>query len=446
MIAVRPVPGPRRHSPVGHLIRFRRDPLTFLSQIAREHGDVAHFSVGPQDLYLLNHPDYVRDVLVTHNRNFAKGRALERAKRLLGEGLLTSEGQLHQRQRRLVQPAFHRKRVAGYGAIMVEYADRMRGRWRHGATVDMSHEMMELTLAIVGKTLFNADVEAEADEIGATLTEIMRQFQLQTLPFGELLERLPLPGTKRFLTAKARLDRTIYGMIDNRRRSGEDVGDLLSMLVFAEDTEGDGRGMSDEQIRDEALTLFLAGHETTANALTWTWYLLAQHPEIAARMRSEIDNALSDRLPTADDVPALPYTRMVLAEAMRLYPPAWVIGRRALAEYEVGGYRIPANSIVMMSQWVMHRDARFYADPFRFDPLRWTPEVQNARPRFAYFPFGGGPRLCIGESFAWMEGVLLLATIAQRWQMRLAPGYRPVPQPLITLRPRDGMPMVVERR
>jgi cytochrome P450 len=261
-----------------------------------------------------------------------------------------------------------------------------------------------------------------------------------------LLEMLPLPSNFRFARARARLDETIYRIINVRRATGEDRGDLLSMLLLATDTEGDGTGMSDRQLRDEAMTIFLAGHETTANALTWTWYLLSQHTEVEARLHEEIDAVLQGRLPTAEDFPRLRYTEMVLAESMRLYPPAWAIGRRALADYRIGEYTIPARAIVLMSPYVMHRNPRYYPEPFRFDPERWTAEAREARPKFAYFPFGGGPRVCIGEGFAWMEGVLLIATIAQQWRMRLAPDQKVAPQPMITLRAKNGIRMQMEKR
>jgi cytochrome P450 len=385
-------------------------------------------------------------VLVTHNRKFMKGEGLQRAKRLLGEGLLTSEGEFHLRQRRLAQPAFHRQRIAGYAATMVEYADRACDRWQAGETRDVAREMMRLTLAIAGKTLFDANVEGEADEIGKALTTTFDLFNTLTLPFRQLLERLPLPASKRFLKARERLDATIYRIINERRASGEDRGDLLSMLIAARDEEGDGSGMTDEQLRDEAMTIFLAGHETTANALTWTWYLLSQHPEIEARFHAEVDETLKGALPTAEDFPRLRYTEMVFAEVMRLYPPAWVIGRRALGDHQIDGYKIPARSILLISPYVTHHDARFFPDPFRFDPERWTPEARESRPKFSYFPFGGGPRVCIGESFAWMEGALVLATIARRFRMRLAPGHPVEMRPLVTLRPKHGMRMILESR
>jgi cytochrome P450 len=305
---------------------------------------------------------------------------------------------------------------------------------------------MRLTLAIVGKTLFDTDVESEADEIGAALTAVMELFDFLLLPFSELLEKLPLPHVRRFQKARARLDETIYRIIEERRRSNEDRGDLLSMLLSARDEEGDGGQMNDEQVRDEVMTLFLAGHETTANLMTWTWYLLSQHADVEARLHEELDAVLEGRQPTVEDVPRLRYTEMVVAESMRLYPPAWAIGRLALKDHEVGGYTIPAKALVLLSPYVTHRDERYFPDPTRFDPERWTPEARESRPQFAYFPFGGGTRRCIGEGFAWMEGILLLASLARNWRMRLVPGHRVETLPVITLRPKHGMRMTVEKR
>ena len=440
-------PGPPRRFPGGHILAMRQDPLAFLTRIAREYGDVVRFRLGPNELHLLNRPVFIRDLLVTNAGAFHKGRGLERAKRLLGEGLLTSEDPVHLRQRRMIQPAFHQERIAGYGGVMAEHGERLAARWKNGETRDISTEMSRLTLAIVGRTLFDADVESEADEIGEALTTAVRLFgRTLTLPFFEILDRLPLPGNRRFEKAKARIDATIARLVAERRRGPAGRTDLLSLLVSASDPEGDGQRMTDAQVRDEAVTLFLAGHETTANALTWTWYLLSQNPEAEARLHEEVDAVLQDRIPTVADLPRLAYTEMTLAESMRLYPPAWIVGRRALADYEVGGYAVPARSIVVASQWVTHRDPRYFPDPERFDPERFRPDVKAGRPKFAYFPFGGGPRVCIGEGFAWMEGVLLLATLAQRWRLRLEPGQEIAPAPSITLRPRRGLRMVLERR
>lgn len=431
---------------IGQLLSFRRDPLKFLSSIAREHGDVVHFKLGPQDMYLLNHPDDIRDVLVTNSRNFEKSRGLQMAKKFLGESLLTSEGEFHRRQRRLAQPAFHRQRVNAYADVMSDYATKAAARWSHGETLDVSQEMMRLTLAVVGKTLFDADVESEASEIGAALTDVMQLFKRITNPFSVLLDKLPLPSNLRWLKAKERLDATINRIIAERRATGEDRGDLLSMLLLAQDDEGDGGSMTNTQLRDEAMTLFVAGHETTANALTWTWYLISQHPDVERKLHRELETVLAGRLPGAEDVARLTYTEMVFAESMRLYPPAWTLGRRAVTDYQISDYIIPANSIILMSPWVTHHDGRYFPEPFNFDPERWTTNARESRPKFSYYPFGGGPRVCIGEQFAWMEGVLLIATIAQQWKMRLAPGHPVDTKPMVTLRPRYGMRMLVESR
>ena len=439
-------PGPKGKPIAGNLLEFRRNPTGFLLNAALEYGDVVYLKFGPQQIFLINNPDYIRDVLVTNNRNFIKSRGLQMARRFLGEGLLTSEGDLHRRQRRLAQPAFHKQRINSYAGVMAEYAARARDRWGDGETLDIHQEMMRLTLGIVGKTLFGADVESEAQEIGEALNAIMKLFDRITIPFPQLMNSLPLPSNYRFLKAHRRLDRTIYRIIGEHRAAGIDRGDLLSMLLLAQDEEGDGGSMTDVQLRDEAMTIFLAGHETTANAMTWTWYLLSQNPEIEKKLHSEIAEVLDGRLPAADDVPQLRYTEMIFAESMRMYPPAWAMGRQVLSDYEVGGYVAPAGSIILMSPWVMHHNPRYYPDPLRFDPERWTPQNREARPKFCYFPFGGGPRVCIGEGFAWMEGILLIAAIAQRWKMRLETGHRVEMRPLITLRPKYGMRMTVTSR
>jgi cytochrome P450 len=437
----------RAGSPLFDLLAFRRDPLKFLTRIAREHGDIVNFRMGPQHVLLLNHPDLIRDALVTRGDHFHKGRALQRSKRLLGEGLLTSEGEYHRRQRRLAQPAFHRKRVESYGAVMVEYAARNSARWHEGETPDIAHEMMRLTLSIVGKTLFDTDVESEADEIGRALTEMLELFQMLLLPYSEYLERLPLPANRRFTRARAKLDSVIYRIIEERRANNADRGDLLSMLLLAQDEEDATGGMSDEQLRDEALTIFLAGHETTANALAWTWYLLAQNREAEAKLHSELDAVLEGgRLPSVEDLPRLRYTEMVFAESMRLYPPAWVVGRLAVKDYAVGDHVARPGTLILTSQYVMHRDPRFFPDPLRFDPERWTTEAKESRPQYSYFPFGGGARRCIGEGFAWMEGTLVVAAIARRWRMRLVPGHPVVEHPRMTLRPKHGIRMKLEDR
>jgi len=326
---------------------------------------------------------------------------------------------------------------------MVECTARARQEWTDGAQLDMSREMMRLTLSVVAKTLFSADVTSEADNIGAALTQVMFLFDMVLMPFSEWIEKLPLPSIRRFQKARDFLDQTIYGIITERRASKEDKGDLLSMLLLAQDEDG-GAGMSDRQIRDEALTLFLAGHETTANALMWTWYLLSENPAAADKFYEEVDRVLQGRLATFDDLPSLKYTEGVFAEAMRLYPPAWAIGRRTKTDYKIGQFTIPARSIFLMSPYVVHRDARWFPEPDRFKPERWA--QPDDRPKFSYFPFGGGTRVCVGERFAWMEGVLLLAVVAQRWRFKLVPGHPVETAALITLRAKHGMKMVAEER
>jgi len=438
-------PGPKSSTPGGQLVAMTRDPLKFLMKTAAEYGQIAHFMLGPQHTVLVNDPEHIEAILVAHDWNFVKGRGLKRARRILGRGLLTSEGNFHRRQRRLAQPAFHKQRIAGYAAIMTEYSARTRDRWREGQTIDIAQEMMRLTLGVVAKALFDADVEAEAAEIGQALTDVLEMFETFSSPLTDVLDKLPTPGNRRIARARQRLDDTIYRIIEARRESGQDHGDLLSMLLMAQDEEGSG-GMSDDQLRDELMTLFLAGHETTANALAWTWYLLSQNPEAEATLHSELDRVLGGRIPSVDDVAGLEYTERVFTESMRCYPPVWVMGRRAVGSYKVGEYTIPAGSIVLLSQYVMHHNEQYYPEPFKFDPDRWTADARAKRPKYSYFPFGGGPRLCIGEQFAWMEGILIIATLAQRWKLRTVSSQPPQLQPLITLRPRNGIRMTAESR
>ena len=442
-------PGPKLSFLNTITYRPGRNPLEFFSGLARTYGDLAYVRMGGENLFIASDPAVIRDVLVTQNQRFHKSRGLERTKRLLGEGLLTSEDDLHLKQRRLIQPAFHRDRIAAYAATMVAFADRVQSGWRDGDTLDVASEMSRLTLLIVGKTLLDADVDAQTREISEAMSQLMASFWTLMLPFGETLERLPIPYLRRGRRARERLDQIIYGIIRERRASGGDRGDLLSMLLLAQDEEATGggsRGMTDRQIRDEAMTIFLAGHETTANALAWTWYLLSQSPDVERRMHDEIDQVLSGRLPAMADAERLPFTTRVITESMRLYPPAWLVGRRSVADYQIDGYEVPIRSLIIMSQWIVHRDARHYPDPERFDPDRWTPEFKARLPQFAYFPFGGGPRRCIGESFAWMELVLVLATLAQRWKFDLVPGHPVIPHAAITLRPRHGIAMIARSR
>ena len=428
----------------GHLRDFWRAKTGFLTRQAAM-GDVTYMKFGPQPAFFINNPEMIRDMFVVNADKFRKGRALQRSRAMLGNGLLTNEGAAHLRQRRMIQPAFHRNRIAEYAKSMVEYADKTANSWSDGEVRDIDKEMMHLTLEIVGKTLFNTEVGDEANQIGAAMTTLVELFNFLLLPFSEYLEKLPLPHSIRFKRARKTLDTVMYGIINERRRSGKDEGDLLSMLLIAQD-EDDGTTMTDEQVRDEALTLFLAGHETTANAMTWTWYLLSQNPAAEAKLHEELHRVLGPdgdrRLPTMDDLPDLKYTEAVFAESMRLYPPAWAIGRNVAVAHDFGGYTAKPGTLILTSPYVMHRDTRFWENPNDFRPERWeTQSVKEAGQRNIYFPFGGGVRRCIGESFAWTEGILLIATLASKWKLSMVPDQKFGLLPQITLRPKFGMKM-----
>lgn len=441
-------PGPDRPLRLRDLAALRRDPLRFMASL-RHHGDVAHVVVrGPGfelvRFTLLHDPALIKRVLVDDDASFEKPRALKVMKVILGEGLLTSEGELHRRQRRLMQPAFHRDAILRYAPTMVDFAARAEARWRDGERLDLAHELMRITLGIAGKTLFGVDVTDEADTIGAALTTLIDGFPDLLSPLSVVLRHLPTRKNREMKRAVARLDETIYHFIHARRASGELGDDLLGRLLAAED-EGKP-GMTERQVRDEAITLFLAGHETTAVALAWTFYLLSQHPQALAALHAELDAVLAGRLPTADDLPRLAYTRRAMQEAMRLYPPAHSFGRRVVHDYALGPYTIPGGrSMLFVCPFLLHRDARWFPDPLAYRPERWTPEFEASLPRFAYAPFGGGSRVCIGAGFAWMEGTLALATLLRRFTVELAPGADVQPVPLVTLRP-SALPMIVRRR
>lgn len=426
-------------SPGAALFAMRRDPLSFFTRLAREQGDIAHFRLGDNanDLFLLNHPDYIREALVTQDRNFTKWFAVDRIKEVLGQGLFVSEGDLHTRQRRLAQPAFHRERIDSYAEQMTSLAILLRDRWQGGAVLDVCREMNWLAMMIVATTLFGANVESEAEEIRSSLSEILDQFERSLLPAADRGD---------FENALARLDGVIYRIIKQRRAGQVDRGDLLSMLLLAEDEEAGGEKMSDQQVRDEAKTIFLAGHETSANAMAWSWYLLSQHPEVEAQFHGELDHVLGGRRAILRDVPRLGLTARIFAEALRLYPPVWAIGRRAIRDCRIGDCQIGRGSVVILSQYVTQRDPRWFPDPETFDPQRWTAEARAGRPRFSYFPFSAGSRACLGEAFAGMEGVLCLSTLAQKWRLVLLPEHPVALQPQLTLRARNGIKMRVQSR
>jgi cytochrome P450 len=436
-------PGPPSESWTGSYKVYSADPLGYLPSLAREYGDIVTLRYYTFRVYFISHPDYIEEALVTQNRKFIKGRILRANRRLFGNGLLTSEGDFWLRQRRLAQPAFHRARIATYADTMVRFAQRLVGEWKNGDEHDIHAEMMRLTLQIVAKTLFDADVDREAQQVGRALESIM---ELNS-DFRKLMltpSWLPIPRNINAAIATRRLDKIIFRFIEQRRASGKDAGDLLSMLLAAQDE--DGSRMTDRQLRDEAMTIFLAGHETTANALSWTWLLLTQNPAVEAKLHSELDAVLAGRAPTLDDLPNLRFTGNVITESMRLYPPAWGMARLAIEDAEIGGYPIPKGCGVSLAQWVVHRDPRWFDAPLEFRPERWEGDLLKRLPRFAYFPFGGGPRQCIGNNFAVMEATLLLATIAQHFRIRVVPGHPVVPMPSITLRPKFGIRATLEAR
>ena len=439
-------PAPKTKNPLGHLRSFRRDIIGFLKKIAKEHGDIVHFKMGPIRIVLLNHPDLIKEVLTTQHRNFVKGRPLEMAKELLGEGLLTSEGEFHKRQSRLIQPVFHRNAIESCATAMTECTSRLMHGWKEGMEVDMKEEMTNTSIAIAGKAFFGAEIEKEAKEINKALNTATDLFGRIALPFSELLLKLPIPSTRRFFKAKAVLDNTIYRMINERQQNKLNRADLVSLLLNSQDEKVNSGGMSDQQLRDEALTLFLTAFDTTSTALTWVWYLLSQNPEAEAQLHRELDQVLQGRSPTVDDVANLKYTRMVLGESMRMFPPSYVIPRQALEDFPIDKYIVPKGTIILMSPYLIHHDSRFHAEPEKFDPHTWDKHSRSANSKYEYFPFSRGPRACIGEPFAWMQGILVLASIAQFWRIKLAPGHPVELLPLMNLRSKYGMVMTLHRR
>jgi cytochrome P450 len=424
-----------------------QNPILLFEHL-RRYGRAAHYRILRNDVVLLNDPADIGEVLIDKAASFGKDRTQKRMKILLGEGLITSDGETHRRGRRIAAPAFHRRRIEGYAGQIVSLAAEMREQWKPGVEFDISVEMMRLALQVVARTLFDTEVTPEIHEINDQVNIIMDLYHfLVTLPRAELLLNSPLPKMRRFRAARKRLDEVVDGMIRSRlaevgARSGSSVhGDLLSMLVTAKDDEagGDGHRLTSEELRDQVLTLFLAGFETVANALSWTWLLLGQNPDAERRLHAEIDAVVGGRLPTLEDMARLEYTGMVLSESMRLYPPAWAMGREVLEDVSIGPYRLRKGTMVFFSQYIVQRDPKWFPEPERFVPERFTPAAKAGRPRFAYFPFGGGGRQCIGESFAWMEATLALVTLVQRWRVELVQDQKIELQPKITLRPKNGI-------
>jgi cytochrome P450 len=429
-------PGPRGPA-WANFARYMRDPLGTMDAFAADHGGVAFVRFpGGHSFFFVSDAELVRRVLVDSTGVFVKGRALQAARRLLGDGLLTSEGADHMRRRRLIQPVFRREHIDRYGDVMIAAAESVSAGWDNGAAVDVNREMTRLALRIVGRTIFDADVESEAPEIAAVLDAGMRVFHRFLLPGAELLWRLPLPATRQFNTAKRDIDGFLDRLVADRAAGDGRSADLVGVLLGLRDGDG-ARTLTDAEIRDEAITLMLAGHETTAQALTWAWYLLAQNPAAQAALRAELHSTLGSRPLVTADADRLPYTQAVFREALRLYPPVWAIARIATRPYDLGPYRVPECGTIVMSQWVVHRRPAYFADPARFLPERWIDGPPP--PAGAYFPFAAGSRMCIGERFALLEGTLVLAAIARTWRVVPEPGP-PQIDARFTLRPRHGLP------
>jgi cytochrome P450 len=428
-----------------------------LFEYLQRYGRAAHYRLLWHHIVLLNDPSDIREVLVDKAHCFVKERTQKRMKILLGDGLITSDGETHKRHRRIAAPAFHRQRIQAYASTIVAYAASMRDEWKPGKQMDVAAEMMRLALRITARTLFDTEVTDEIHAINEEANAVMAIYNdLIAMPRAEDLLRwkVPIPVLKRFRGSKDRLDSVVNRMIARKREEMARVGrdaeathaDLLSMLIASRDEDPRGGGLTDQELRDEVMTIFLAGYETVANALAWTWLLLGQNPEAEAKLDAELARVLGDRLPTLEDMPQLSYAEMVFAESMRLYPPAWAMGRQAIRDVEIGPYFFPEGTFFFFSQYIVHRDARFFDDPLVFRPERFTAEARAQRPRFAYFPFGGGGRQCIGESFAWMEGVLVLATLAQQWRLEIVKEQQIALQPKITLRPKHGIQVIPRKK
>ena len=439
--------GPKGLPISGNVLAFRRDTLKFIRDAAKEYGDVVHFRFGPKrHVYMLNNPDMIKEVLVTKQAHFRKAKGLQVARAVVGDGILTSEGKKHIRQRRLMQPAFHRDRIAGYGDAMVRQGVELMEDWKDGEVRDIHQDMMKVTLAIITETMFGKTIKEGADKIGHAIDVGLKYVSTKATSFIDIPLSVPTRSNRDFVESSEVLDKTIYGLIEERRKSTDSHTDLLAMLLAARD-EDDGQGMTDEQVRDEVMTIFVAGHETTANTMSWIFYLLATHPEVEQKLHDELNSVLGGRLPTVADIPNLTYVNLIISETLRLYPAAWTINREVAEPVEIGGHTYEPGDTLMMSQYVMHRQEKYFEDPDEFRPERFAGDLLKRIPAYAYFPFGGGPRICIGNNFALMEAALLLATIAQRYRLRLAEHDQKVElEPVVTLRPKNGLPMRLEKR
>jgi cytochrome P450 len=434
-------PGPTRRLPGTLLLSFRRDPIKFLTKAVHEYGDFVHFKAGRRDVFFVSRPDLIQDVLVTQSQVFVKREGKGRSRR--GEGLITTASDFSLRHRPLVSPSFHREEMEGYASVVRDVYERETRDWKDGSIIDVHRSMLRLTLLVIGRTLFQQDLGPEAEKVGRAMNEFLEFFSRSTMPLADIVERIPLTSNRNFLAARKDLDSLIYRVIKEAKSQPLDRHSLLSRLASRELGGGE---MTDSQIRDEMLTILLAGHETTGNALTWAWHLISRYPEVERRLHDEVREVLGGRPPTGGDLQRLQYTEMTFNETLRVYPPAWIMMRQARQESTLGDCHIPKGSLVLVSQYITHHDPRYFTEPEKFDPERWTKDRRSELPRYAFFPFGGGPRTCIGEPLARLEGVLLLASVAQKWRLVPVTTDEIVPLPHITLRPRGGLRMKLERR
>lgn len=436
-------PGPTGHFLWGSLRDREKDTLGFFVEAARDYGDVMRCRFGPILAHLVTNPEHVKYVLQENNRNYNRqtiGQAKMRM--LLGQGLITSDGDFWLRQRRIAQPAFHRQKIASFAEMMVKATQDMLKTWAQysqtNKPLDIVAEMTKVTLRIVGETLLSTDISGDSDKIGEALSVALHYIMDRLNGYFDFVEKLPTAKNRRYWQAAKTLDRVVLDIIAQRRQTPTQINDLLGMLMAARDEET-GESMTDQQLRDEVMTIFTAGHETTANALVWTWYLLSQHPQVYRQLQHEIDTVLQGKAPTISDLPKLNYLTNVIKESMRLYPPVWLIARAVIEDDEIGGYYIPAKSVMLVSPYITHRYASVWENPEGFDPERFNPTNVAQLPRFAYFPFGGGPHLCIGNDLAIMEMQLIMATILQHYRLDIVPGYTVKLDALITLRPKDPL-------
>ncbi len=440
-----PVPSPTAWPIVGNSLEYKKNPPLYLQHLASTYGDVCRFQLGRNPCYLFSHPDAIREILVTQAKHLGRSMGYEWMKTFLGSGLLTSSGETHQRRRRLAQPAFRNSRIDAYAPNMLTTTQKWIATWQHGDKLDIHQEMMRLALTIIGQAMFHENLSKLVVEIGEAVDVFMRYWQSNFSPIAKLMHALPLRLNREFNEAKTMFYQRMEAIVQNHREQGTDEGDFLSMLLLAQDDEG-GAALSNKEVVEELVTITIAGHETTANALSWSWYLLASHPEMAAQVEEEVDRELAGKPPTVADLERLTYCTAVFKESMRLYPPAWSVGRCAINDITLANVKVPAGSMIYVSPYLVHRDARWWPQPERFMPKRWINGQHSEQPKYSYLPFGAGKHQCIGERFAMLEGILLMALVVQKWRFELDPEHEVTPEAFITLRPKNGIKVTLQAR